>query len=178
LLLGMPAQVALQGKVQQVRGRVGAANGLAALSVDRGFDRHADLELSLAEMAGVEDQTPLALGVHHVELEPGTGDLADIAHLAAPFAIEGSLIEHHQHGLFVADFVERFDQLWIHSQTPIKGLYLTGADTLTAGVGGALMGGVMTATCMLGWQGYKVGKLLKNWNPQSAGNPAGNSATA
>jgi all-trans-retinol 13,14-reductase len=74
--------------------------------------------------------------------------------------------------------VKRFDQHWIHSQTPIKGLYLTGADTLTAGVGGALMGGVMTATCMLGWQGYKVGKLLKNWNPQSAGNPAGNSATA
>ena len=40
---------------------------------------------------------------------------------------------------------------------------------LTAGVGGALMGGVMTATRMLGWQGYKVGKLLKNWQPESTG---------
>ena len=59
--------------------------------------------------------------------------------------------------------VKRFDQHWIHSQTPIKGLYLTGADTVTAGVGGALMAGVLTASRMLGWRGYRVGKLLKNW---------------
>jgi all-trans-retinol 13,14-reductase len=61
--------------------------------------------------------------------------------------------------------VQRFEQHWIHSETPIKGLYLTGADTVTAGVGGALMAGVMTASRMLGWQGYKVAKLLKNWQP-------------
>lgn len=59
--------------------------------------------------------------------------------------------------------VKRFDQHWIHSQTPIKGLYLTGADTVTAGVGGALMAGVLTANRMLGWRGYRVGQLLKRW---------------
>jgi all-trans-retinol 13,14-reductase len=59
--------------------------------------------------------------------------------------------------------VKRFEQHWIHSQTPIKGLYLTGADTVTAGVGGALMAGVLTATRMLGWRGYQVAKVLKNW---------------
>jgi all-trans-retinol 13,14-reductase len=59
--------------------------------------------------------------------------------------------------------VKRFDQHWIHSQTPIKGLYLTGADTVTAGVGGALMAGVLTASRMLGWRGYRVGQLLKRW---------------
>jgi all-trans-retinol 13,14-reductase len=64
--------------------------------------------------------------------------------------------------------VERFEQHWIHTETPIKGLYLTGADTVTAGVGGALMAGVLTASRMLGWRGYKVGKLLKNWQPQAA----------
>jgi all-trans-retinol 13,14-reductase len=64
--------------------------------------------------------------------------------------------------------VKRFDQHWIHSQTPIKGLYLTGADTVTAGVGGALMAGVLTASRMLGWRGYRVGRLLKNWSAPSA----------
>lgn len=61
--------------------------------------------------------------------------------------------------------VQRFEQHWIHCQTPIKGLYLTGADTVTAGVGGALMAGVLTATRMLGWRGYRVGQLLKRWTP-------------
>ncbi|MBU2067884.1 MAG: NAD(P)/FAD-dependent oxidoreductase [Gammaproteobacteria bacterium] len=64
--------------------------------------------------------------------------------------------------------VQRFEQHWIHSQTPIKGLYLTGADTVTAGVGGALMAGVLTASRMLGWRGYKVGKLLKSWKAETA----------
>ncbi|HSC83887.1 MAG TPA: NAD(P)/FAD-dependent oxidoreductase [Pseudomonas sp.] len=64
--------------------------------------------------------------------------------------------------------VQRFDQHWIHSQTPIKGLYLTGADTVTAGVGGALMAGVMTASRMLGWRGYRIAKLLKDWKPAVA----------
>lgn len=66
--------------------------------------------------------------------------------------------------------VKRFDQHWIHSQTPIKGLYLTGADTVTAGVGGALMAGVLTASRMLGWRGYRVGQLLKRWQPTTPTN--------
>ena len=39
---------------------------------------------------------------------------------------------------------------------PIKGLYLTGADTVTAGVGGALMSGVLTTMCMHGLKGKKL----------------------
>src|SRR5690606_4475496 len=39
---------------------------------------------------------------------------------------------------------ERFRQRWLHPVTPVKGLYTTGQDVVTAGVGGALMGGVMT----------------------------------
>jgi all-trans-retinol 13,14-reductase len=68
--------------------------------------------------------------------------------------------------------VERFEQHWIHTQTPIKGLYLTGADTVTAGVGGALMAGVLTASRLLGWRGYQVGKLLKSWKPTTTGQGA------
>ncbi|UTA46602.1 NAD(P)/FAD-dependent oxidoreductase [Simiduia sp. 21SJ11W-1] len=55
----------------------------------------------------------------------------------------------------------RFDQPQLHTQTPIKNLYLTGADVVTAGVGGALMGGVMAAVRMMGWRGYKVFGLLR-----------------
>lgn len=57
-------------------------------------------------------------------------------------------------------FVARFDQSVLHPQTPIKGLYLTGADVVTAGVGGALIGGVMTSFAMLGWRGYKLAQLM------------------
>ncbi len=31
---------------------------------------------------------------------------------------------------------------------------------VTAGVGGALMGGVLTATRMLGWRAYKVKQMI------------------
>lgn len=56
--------------------------------------------------------------------------------------------------------LERFQQHWIHPQTPIRNLYLTGSDVVTAGVGGALMGGVLAATRMLGWRAYKVKQML------------------
>lgn len=55
----------------------------------------------------------------------------------------------------------RFEQSLLHTQTPVKGLYLTGADVVTAGVGGALMGGVMAAARMMGWRGYKIMSLFK-----------------
>ena len=57
--------------------------------------------------------------------------------------------------------VERFQQNWLHPVTPIRNLYLTGADVVTAGVGGALIGGVMTTCAMSGWRSAQVLKLLK-----------------
>lgn len=43
----------------------------------------------------------------------------------------------------------RFAQSWLRPRTPISGLYLTGADVVSAGVGGALFGGVLTASTIL-----------------------------
>lgn len=43
---------------------------------------------------------------------------------------------------------ERFAARHLRPHTPIAGLYLTGADVCTAGVGGALMGGVLTASAI------------------------------
>ncbi|MBI2426033.1 MAG: NAD(P)/FAD-dependent oxidoreductase [Candidatus Hydrogenedentes bacterium] len=44
----------------------------------------------------------------------------------------------------------RFRLKWLRPRTPIPRLYLTGQDICTAGVAGALMSGLMTASAMLG----------------------------
>lgn len=44
---------------------------------------------------------------------------------------------------------DRFSKKFLRPQTPIKGLYLTGQDIVTAGIGGALFGGVITAAAIL-----------------------------
>lgn len=64
--------------------------------------------------------------------------------------------------------LRRFEQKWLHPVTPVKGLYLTGQDVVTAGVGGALMGGVMTTAAMMGPKAGQVFKLLKQWQPTPA----------
>lgn len=43
----------------------------------------------------------------------------------------------------------RFAQRWLRPATPVKSLYLTGADICSAGVGGALFGGVLTVSTIL-----------------------------
>jgi len=45
---------------------------------------------------------------------------------------------------------QRFEQRWLRPRTRIPGLYLTGQDVSTCGVAGALMGGVVAASNILG----------------------------
>ena len=99
--------------------------------------------------------------------QPQLREALDFCELGTPLSTEWYQWNEEGEIYGIDHTVERFEQHWIHSETPIKGLYLTGADTVTAGVGGALMAGVMTATRMLGWQGFKVAKLLKSWQPQA-----------
>jgi len=61
--------------------------------------------------------------------------------------------------------VDRFRQEWLHPITPVPGLALTGQDVVTAGVGGALMGSLMTACALLGRQSSQVMDLLTHWKP-------------
>ncbi|SET19983.1 phytoene desaturase family protein [Thalassotalea agarivorans] len=55
--------------------------------------------------------------------------------------------------------IERFTKYQPHPETPLKGFYLTGADTLTAGVGGATMAGIITAMRIVGLR--KAGEIKK-----------------
>jgi all-trans-retinol 13,14-reductase len=52
----------------------------------------------------------------------------------------------------------RYKQKWISVRTPLKGLYLTGADSIGHGIVGALMGGVLTAATIIGlpWSMIKI----------------------
>ena len=68
-------------------------------------------------------------------------------------------------------FPARFDHPSLHPQTPIKNFYLTGADVVTAGIGGAVMGGMMTTSVMLGpVKARHIMKLLKSWQPDETAN--------
>ncbi len=102
--------------------------------------------------------------------QPQLRGALDFCELATPLSTEWFQWNEQGEIYGIDHTLQRFEQHWIHSQTPIKGLYLTGADTVTAGVGGALMAGVLTATRMLGWRGYRVGQLLKNWTPTNKAN--------
>lgn len=52
---------------------------------------------------------------------------------------------------------ERFTRSWLRARTPVKGLYLAGADALMLGVGGAVMSGVMCTAAIAGTSTF--GKL-------------------
>jgi phytoene dehydrogenase-like protein len=49
---------------------------------------------------------------------------------------------------------ERYRKTWLQPRTPIGNLYLTGTDATMLGIMGALMGGVATASTVLGAAGF------------------------
>jgi len=54
---------------------------------------------------------------------------------------------------------ERLQQDWLGPRTRIPGLWLTGQDTLTCGVTGAMMAGMLTAMAIVGMR--KIGPLMQ-----------------
>lgn len=62
---------------------------------------------------------------------------------------------------------ERFQQAWLRPKTRIKGLYLTGQDVLSCGVGGAMMGGVLSAASVLGLRSLNLLPFMARFNSDS-----------
>lgn len=71
---------------------------------------------------------------------------------------------------------QRFEQSWLRPKTTIPGLYLSGQDVLTCGVGGAMMGGLMAAVSVLGFQSYKLLKEFGLTDSLSLGLPTKHSS--
>jgi all-trans-retinol 13,14-reductase len=87
----------------------------------------------------------------------------DFGELATPLSTEWFHLYDRGEIYGLDHDVQRFRQRWLHPVTPVKGLYLTGQDVVTAGVGGALMGGVMTTSALLGLESRKLWKLIGEW---------------
>ncbi len=80
---------------------------------------------------------------------PQTQGKVDYYELSTPLTTKHFV--GYQHGeIYGIDHTpDRFAKKFLRPQTPIKGLYLTGQDIVTAGIGGALFGGVITASAIL-----------------------------
>jgi all-trans-retinol 13,14-reductase len=73
----------------------------------------------------------------------------DYCELSTPLSTRS--FTNHQHGEIygLSHVPERFQLNCLGPRTAVGGLYLTGADVTTAGVTGAMMGGVLTASAIL-----------------------------
>ena len=91
---------------------------------------------------------------------PGTRGRVKIAELSTPLTTR-NFTAHPQGEIYgLQHTARRFEQRWLRPRTPVKGLYLTGADVCSAGVVGAMMGGMLCSSVVL--QGYALGQVLKH----------------
>ena len=85
---------------------------------------------------------------------PGFRDLVAYAELATPLTFENFTGAPSGTIYGYPATPDRFRKTWLTPKTPIRNLYLTGADAAVLGVMGALMGGVATASTLLGPMGF------------------------
>jgi all-trans-retinol 13,14-reductase len=83
----------------------------------------------------------------------------DHAELSTPLSTQHFAAHPHGEIYGLAHSPARFDTRWLRPQTPIKGFYLTGADICSCGIGGALFGGVLTASAA--FRRNLLGAILK-----------------
>jgi all-trans-retinol 13,14-reductase len=81
---------------------------------------------------------------------PHLRDKVDHYELSSPLTTK-NFVNYDKGELYGLDHnTSRFSQKFLRPKTPIKGLYLTGQDIVSAGVGGALFSGLITATAITG----------------------------
>jgi all-trans-retinol 13,14-reductase len=87
---------------------------------------------------------------HH----PGFGDLVEYSELATPLTFEHFTAAPSGTIYGYPATPERYGKAWLGPRTMIQNLYLTGSDVALLGIMGALMGAVVTASCVLGRFGF------------------------
>jgi all-trans-retinol 13,14-reductase len=87
---------------------------------------------------------------HH----PGFGDLVEYSELGTPLTFEYFTAAPSGSIYGYPGTPEKYRTPWLGSRTPIENLYLTGSDVALLGIMGALMGGILTASCVLGRFGF------------------------
>jgi phytoene dehydrogenase-like protein len=85
---------------------------------------------------------------------PGFRELIAYAELATPLTFEHFAGSPSGTIYGYPATPERFRKKWLRPKTPIPNLYLTGTDAGLLGIMGALMGGVATASTLLGAAGF------------------------
>lgn len=91
---------------------------------------------------------------------PATRGKVEIAELSTPLTTKNFAAHPRGEIYGLSHTPQRFEQRWLRPRTPIKGLYLTGADVASAGVVGALMGGMLCSSSVL--KGNVLGQVLKH----------------
>ncbi len=82
--------------------------------------------------------------------EPQLRGKVDHAELSTPLSTRDFVNYAHGEIYGIGHDPERFDQEWLRPHTPIEGLWMTGQDIATAGIGGALVSGLLTLSAMYG----------------------------
>jgi all-trans-retinol 13,14-reductase len=83
----------------------------------------------------------------------------DYYEVSTPLSTEWFAAYRHGELYGLDHTVERFRQDWLGPRTQIPGLWLTGQDTLTCGVTGAMMSGLLTTMAIAGIR--RMGPLMK-----------------
>jgi len=81
---------------------------------------------------------------------PDVRDYIDICEVSTPLTYETFTKRERGGFMGVESTPARFQQAWLRATTPLKGLYLTGQDVATDGMIGALTGGILCASAILG----------------------------
>jgi all-trans-retinol 13,14-reductase len=87
---------------------------------------------------------------HH----PGFRDLVEYTELGTPLTFEHFTAAQSGSIYGYPGSPDKYRKAWLRPDTPIRNLYLTGSDVALLGIMGALMGGILTASRLLGPTGF------------------------
>ncbi|MEM9462442.1 MAG: NAD(P)/FAD-dependent oxidoreductase [Myxococcota bacterium] len=81
---------------------------------------------------------------------PGIREQIDHYELSTPLTINRFLGRRQGNFMGIDHSPQRFAQRWLRPHTPVEHLYLTGQDVVTDGISGAMLGGFLCGSAILG----------------------------